>query len=372
MAIQQKRNATPGAVPTVYDLVLGEIAINTADGLGYIKKTDGSIVGFGGTVGATGATGAAGAAGAQGIQGIQGATGVTGATGTAGTNGTNGAQGIQGLTGATGATGAAAVIGAGSVTYANIQNVTSAKILGRATAGSGSVEEITLGTGLSLTGSTLNASGGGGTTSAADTAISVDAVAMYSTVNTVLGVVPSYQIVEPTIEASLSLSASLQNIFTASGASVFAVKASTYYRFELRVGTQFISPTNNFLYCAFDSTAYGTTAKFQIIGTNYTAQFSAGANALTSRFETYADAYAVQASGAAAPTLVQVTVTAVARARWFFLSGSFRTSATAGNFIPKIQLQATPTSAPVILLGSYFAYWPVGVASTIKVGSLIT
>ncbi len=48
-----------------------------------------------------------------------------------------------------------------AVTYAKIQNVTTARLLGRATAESGSVEEITLGTNLSFTGTTLNAAGGG-------------------------------------------------------------------------------------------------------------------------------------------------------------------------------------------------------------------
>lgn len=58
-----------------------------------------------------------------------------------------------------------------AVTYAKIQNVTTAKLLGRATAGSGTAEEITLGTGLSLAGTTLNAAGGGEVTS---TGVSVD------------------------------------------------------------------------------------------------------------------------------------------------------------------------------------------------------
>jgi hypothetical protein len=47
------------------------------------------------------------------------------------------------------------------VTYAKIQNVTSARLLGRATAGAGDTEEITLGTNLSFTGTILNAAGGG-------------------------------------------------------------------------------------------------------------------------------------------------------------------------------------------------------------------
>lgn len=52
----------------------------------------------------------------------------------------------------------------GVVTYAKIQNVTTQKLLGRATAGSGVVEEITLGSGLTLDAGTgvLTAAGGGG------------------------------------------------------------------------------------------------------------------------------------------------------------------------------------------------------------------
>lgn len=50
-----------------------------------------------------------------------------------------------------------------AVTYAKIQNVTAtSRLLGRASAGAGVVEEITIGSGLTLTGSTLSASGGGG------------------------------------------------------------------------------------------------------------------------------------------------------------------------------------------------------------------
>jgi Phage T7 tail fibre protein/Repeat of unknown function (DUF5907) len=47
------------------------------------------------------------------------------------------------------------------VTYAKIQNVTNSRLLGRATAGAGDVEEIVLGTNLTLSGNTLNAASGG-------------------------------------------------------------------------------------------------------------------------------------------------------------------------------------------------------------------
>jgi hypothetical protein len=49
-----------------------------------------------------------------------------------------------------------------AVTYAKLQNISAtARLLGRATAGAGVVEEITIGSGLSLTGTTLSAPGGG-------------------------------------------------------------------------------------------------------------------------------------------------------------------------------------------------------------------
>lgn len=49
-----------------------------------------------------------------------------------------------------------------AVTFAKIQNINTNRLLGRSTAGSGSVEEISIGSGLSLSGGTLSASGGGG------------------------------------------------------------------------------------------------------------------------------------------------------------------------------------------------------------------
>lgn len=51
----------------------------------------------------------------------------------------------------------AATIADDAVTYAKLQNITTARLLGRATAGSGNAEEIALGTGLSFAGTTLNA-----------------------------------------------------------------------------------------------------------------------------------------------------------------------------------------------------------------------
>jgi len=49
-----------------------------------------------------------------------------------------------------------------AVTYAKIQNVTTNRLLGRVSSGSGDTEEITIGSGLTVTGTTLSASGGTG------------------------------------------------------------------------------------------------------------------------------------------------------------------------------------------------------------------
>ena len=54
----------------------------------------------------------------------------------------------------------ATVIGAGKVTYAKMQNVTAARMLGNPTGAAAAPSEISLGTGLSFTGSVLNATGG--------------------------------------------------------------------------------------------------------------------------------------------------------------------------------------------------------------------
>ncbi len=52
----------------------------------------------------------------------------------------------------------------GSITYSKIQNIsTNNRLLGRSTAGAGSAEEITVGSGLSLSAGTLTATGGSGT-----------------------------------------------------------------------------------------------------------------------------------------------------------------------------------------------------------------
>lgn len=71
---------------------------------------------------------------------------------------------ITSLTGdvtAAGPGAAAATIAANAVSFAKIQNIATARLVGRSTAGTGNLEVITVGTGLSLSGGTLSATGGG-------------------------------------------------------------------------------------------------------------------------------------------------------------------------------------------------------------------
>jgi hypothetical protein len=59
--------------------------------------------------------------------------------------------------------GATWTIDNGAVSYAKIQDVSAtSRLLGRASSGAGDIEEITIGSGLTLTGTTISASGGGG------------------------------------------------------------------------------------------------------------------------------------------------------------------------------------------------------------------
>jgi hypothetical protein len=78
------------------------------------------------------------------------------------TDATTTSKGVVQLSGDLGGSALSPTIAANAVTYSKLQNISNNNIiLGRATTGSGVVEEITLGNGLSLTGTTLNASAAG-------------------------------------------------------------------------------------------------------------------------------------------------------------------------------------------------------------------
>ena len=154
----------PAANPVILD-IYGTAVIYVAGGTTlYLILTDSNNVqqiGYptsvyvpipGGSTGGPGPTGPTGATGMTGKTGATGQTGIgnTGATGQTGPAGPGGAGSI-GPTGQTGATGKTGMTGM-------IETVTQNKLIGRgATAGTGLPQEITVGTNLALTGTTLNA-----------------------------------------------------------------------------------------------------------------------------------------------------------------------------------------------------------------------
>ena len=155
------------------------------------------IPGAPGQPGPAGPSGPAGPAGADGAAGPAGADGAPGPQGPAGPPGTGSVSGMTpgqipvaatstaiassgNLSGAvttsnslvtTLATDAVttANIAAANVTYARMQNVSGARLLGNPTGSAAAPSEITLGTNLSFSGTTLNATGGAGTTPTATT-----------------------------------------------------------------------------------------------------------------------------------------------------------------------------------------------------------
>ena len=116
---------------------------------------------------------------------------VTGSNLTGSSSGTNtGDQAIvlSGDVSGSGSTGITTTIGANKVTYGMIQAITaSSKLLGSTASGT-AVAEITLGTNLSMTGSTLNASGGGGDVTGPSVAVDGDVAVFNGTTGKIIKV----------------------------------------------------------------------------------------------------------------------------------------------------------------------------------------
>ena len=242
MAIQQKRSATPGAVPTALDLVSGEIAINTADGLAYIKKTDGSIVSLDAPMVIT----------------------------------------------------------------------------------------------------------------AADLAITVDTVAMYSTVSNVLGVVPSLQVILPAAAFSLVNSTATQAVFDIPNDTI-TLAAATSYIFEgqylLTTGATSHIKSMSFVL----TTATMTACNWTTVTGNPTSLNTGISGAFTAIFNS--------ATGGNVTTSSNATNSVIT------FRGIMRVN-VGGTMVPNIKFSAAPGSASV-LLGSYLKIYPVGSNTISSVGSQI-
>lgn len=111
----------------------------------------------------------------------------------------------------------AATVGANAITYAKIQDVSAAsKLLGRGDSGAGDPQEITLGSGLTMTGTTLSAAGGGGSGTVTTVSV-VSANGFAGTVAT------------PGTTPAITLTTSITGLLKGNGTAVSAAAAGTDY-----------------------------------------------------------------------------------------------------------------------------------------------
>jgi hypothetical protein len=208
--IQLYRSTTAAAAPTSGNLAAGELAINLADEKLYFKNASGvvklltstafvgtvtSVDASGGTTGLTFTGGPITSAGTLTLSGTLAiANGGTGATTAAGARTNLGvtatgadttylyrANNLSDLASAVTARSNLGAAASGAVTGSGL-TMTTARILGRTTAATGAVEEITVGSGLSLSAGALTATGSGGTVTSVSGTGTVNGITLTGTV----------------------------------------------------------------------------------------------------------------------------------------------------------------------------------------------
>jgi hypothetical protein len=191
----------------------------------------------------------------------------------------------------TSASGATWTIDAGAVSYAKIQDVSAAsRLLGRGSAaGAGDVEELTLGSGLTLTGTVLSASGGSGDVvgpaSATDNAVArFDLTTGKLIQNSAVTIGDSGQMTVlsttlPALVVGYDLSNYVNIASSSAGVISFnAIGSDPRFSFEDRVSITLVNNANP----SFDITAVSSDAAISAFGFRTTAQSSNAAGTMAS------------------------------------------------------------------------------------------
>jgi hypothetical protein len=330
--------------------------------------------------------------GTVGPQGPKGDTGATGATGPAGPAGATGPQGPQGPTGATGAAGvvtATSPIAYDSGTQTVSTIIATNKLLGRSSSGSGVVEQISIGSGLSLSGGTLTSIGSSGSftggtlssnltlvagatgvspltfqsgtnlTSATAGAMEYDGKVIYST-PAARGVSPSMMFYRLNSDLVGTNTTTSQKLF---GVGV-SLNANTVYSFQLSVGlAKTAGSTSHSLSLGFD----GGTATVYNMCAEGTFGLYQGAPPTSNGLVTSSFFHGIHTS--TAQLTYGTTIAGATRTAAVLITGTVSINA-AGTFIPQYQLSAAPGGAYSTLAGSYIAIWPIGASgATTSVGA---
>lgn len=284
-----------------------------------------------------------------------------------------------GVPGPTGVVTATAPISYDSGTQTVSTSMTTNRLLGRSTAGTGVAEEISIGSGLSLSAGTLTATGGGGgaftggtltsnlTLAAGTTSLSPLTLQSGTNLTTatagafeydgrVIYSTPSGRGVSPSM-----MFYRLNSGFTGSNAtgaqSIFGVgitlAANTVYAFEI-------------VYTLTKSVGTNSHAVFMLIGGTATLNnilYQGVVNSANSSIPTLTAGASSFVSNTASSTSIGGTLSGASQSRMAQLSGTVSVN-TGGTFIPQYSLNAAPGGPYITAIGSYIAIWPIGVSGS--------
>jgi hypothetical protein len=240
----------------------------------------------------------------------------------AGTPGPAGPQGPTGATGPAGVVAATAPISYNSGTQTVSTSMATSRLLGRTSAGTGVAEEISVGSGLSLSGGTLSSTGSSSTL-------------LYRLNSTVAG-------------ANVTSS---QSIF---GVGV-TLDASTVYAFSLSA--------------RFNKTAGTTSHNFQLsFGGNATFNnalvhiISEVSNGVTANTGSTSASYSMVGDLVTARS-IEFAITNATQTVAFYATGTVSV-ANGGTFIPQYSLTAAPGGAYTTQIGSFIELTPIGASGS--------